>query len=160
MTVVAFSDSHRRYDRVHELFEKTHRTADLYIFLGDGISDIEDMLYLYPEKKILAVAGNCDYGSMEKFVGVTEGDRGHRIFYSHGHIQRVKWSLDELHRAAKENCCDLALFGHTHIKHCEYRDGIYLVNPGSLGNPHDGGQPSYAVIQLLREGILVNHVEL
>ncbi len=160
MTVIAFSDSHRHYDRVHELFEKTHRTADLYIFCGDGVDDLEDMVYLYPDKKIKMVAGNCDFGTMEKLADAVECDHGHKILFTHGHVQRVKWSLDELHMTAKQNGCDLAIFGHTHNRHCEYRDGIWLVNPGSIANPHDGLAPCYAVIQLLREGILVNHVEL
>ncbi len=160
MKIIAFSDSHRHYDRVHTLFDKTHLYADLYVFLGDGLDDLENMLYVYPEKKIKAVAGNCDFGHMEKLVDIIDCGNGHKALITHGHIQRVKWSLDELYRTAKDNGCDIALFGHTHEKKCQYRDGIYLVNPGSLGNPHDGGEPSYAVIDLLPNGILVNHVEL
>ncbi len=155
MKIIAFSDTHRRYDRVDKLFEKTHLYADLYVFLGDGIDDIENVSYLYPNKKIKAVAGNCDFSSMEKLVDVIDCGE-HKLFITHGHVQRVKWSLDELWSSAKQNGCDLALFGHTHEKHCEYRDGIYLVNPGSLGKPQYG-DPSYASIDLLPSGILVNH---
>ncbi len=158
MTVVAFSDTHRHYDRVHTLFEKTHLNTDLYIFLGDGVDDLEHMLYLYPNKKIRAVAGNCDFASMEKLTDVVDCG-GHRLYITHGHVQRVKYGLDELYLNAKRNSCDLALFGHTHERCCEYRDGVYLVNPGSLGKP-TYGEPSYAVIQLLKEGILVKHMEL
>ena len=41
--------------------------------------------------------------------------------------------LGELEHEARERKADVALFGHTHITHDEYIDGVRLFNPGSLG---------------------------
>ena len=35
------------------------------------------------------------------------------------------------------------LYGHTHIPHIDYHDGLWLVNPGSIG---DHRRPSYGVL--------------
>ena len=45
----------------------------------------------------------------------------------------VKYGLGELEHEARERKADVALFGHTHIAHDEYIDGVRLFNPGSLG---------------------------
>lgn len=158
MKIIAFSDTHRRFERVEKLFEKTHLYADIFCFAGDGLDDVENMFYLYPTKPIHQVAGNCDWGAMEKFIDVFEVE-GHKILLTHGHLQNAKYGPDGLLRSARDNGCDLVIFGHTHEKLCEYHDGIYLVNPGSLGHPHDG-VPSYAVIDVSQKGILVSHIEL
>lgn len=159
MKIVAFSDSHRRSDRVHDLFERTQHYADMYVFCGDGLDDVENMFYLYPNKEIVQVAGNCDFGSFEQFSRIVTTPH-HKIFVTHGHYQDVKYSLDRLYQTAKDNGCDIALFGHTHEKHCEYRDRIYLINPGSLGKPHYGETAGYCVIDLSDKGVLVSHMEL
>lgn len=159
MKLIVFSDSHRRSDRVHELFERTHHYADMYVFCGDGLDDVENMFYLYHDKPIVQVAGNCDYNSFEKLTRTVEA-AGHKIFVTHGHFYYVKDGLDRLYDTAKQNGCDVVLFGHTHQRYCEYRDGIYLVNPGSLGKQRYGEQISYCVVDLSEKGVLVSHMEL
>ncbi len=158
MKIIAFSDSHRRSDRVDKLFEKTHLYTDLYIFLGDGLSDIENMFYIYPEKKMICVSGNCDFSATEPFVRETVCE-GKKIVCTHGHMQRAKFGLSGLENLAKQTGADVVLFGHTHEKKCEYIDGVYYINPGSLGIPHDG-VPTYAVIDVSEKGVLCSHVAL
>ena len=159
MRIIAFSDSHRHYQNVSKLFDQTQLTTDLYIFLGDGEGDLDNMQFLYPDKKILTVAGNCDYNSMEPFVGTIEV-AGKRIIYTHGHLQHVGLGMDGLKKLAKDNGADVVLFGHTHVRRCEYEDGIYYINPGSLGKPRDGLPPSYAAIDIIPAGVLCTHAEL
>ena len=36
--------------------------------------------------------------------------------------------------------------GHTHYKMSRTCGGVHIVNPGSLGQPRDGGWPTYAVV--------------
>ncbi len=36
--------------------------------------------------------------------------------------------------------------GHTHYAMCRERAGVLFLNPGSVGQPRDGGWPSYAVL--------------
>ena len=50
---------------------------------------------------------------------------------------------------------DIALFGHTHLVHEEYdpESGIYLFNPGSIGEPREG-KTSYGILSLAGENVL------
>ncbi len=159
MRIIAFSDTHRHHDRVHRLFEQTHLTTDLYIFLGDIESDIDNMFALYPDKRILSVPGNCDHASLNPAVGVTEA-AGKKIIFTHGHRHLVNFGISQLKSLAEQNGADMVLFGHTHVRYCDYKDGVYFVNPGSLGEPRDSRAPSYAVIDIIPQGILVSHAEL
>ena len=61
-------------------------------------------------------------------------------------------------RAAKENNCNIALFGHTHEKYYSYEDGLHLFNPGSIGSGYGGA--SYGVINITDKGILLSHGRL
>ncbi len=159
MRIIAFSDTHRHRDRVHRLFQETQLTTDLYIFLGDVLPDIENMNSLYPGKEILSVPGNCDFGSYDPDTVTTEV-MGKIIVCTHGHRYGVRFGISGLKNLAAEKSADLVLFGHSHIRYCNYVDGVYYVNPGSLGEPRDGLKPSYAVIDVIPEGILVSHAEL
>ncbi|MGI6404129.1 MAG: metallophosphoesterase family protein [Oscillospiraceae bacterium] len=54
---------------------------------------------------------------------------------------------------------DICCFGHTHTPLSLYRDGVYLLNPGSLSQPRVGF-PSYAVIDLTQAGVAIHHTTL
>jgi len=43
---------------------------------------------------------------------------------------------------------DGILLGHTHKQHAEQFDDGLIVNPGSVGQPRDGTQASYAVVDV------------
>lgn len=159
MRIVSFSDSHRNHLNVHKLFEQTELTTDLYIFLGDGVSDLDNIFALYPNKKIVAVAGNCDWHSKEPYIDSIEV-KGKKIVFTHGHLHDVRWGLDGLERLARQNSADIVLYGHTHIRSCEYKNGVYFINPGSLGSPRDGLPPCYAAIDIIPAGVLCTHAEL
>ncbi len=159
MRIIAFSDTHRNPKKVRRLFEQTYLTTDLYICLGDTEGDLDGVVQLYPEKAVLNVAGNCDWGSKEPLVGTVEA-MGKKIVYCHGHTQRVRFGLEGLTALAEQNGADLVLYGHTHVRRCDYIDGVYYINPGSLAYPRDFLAPSYAAIDIIPAGILCTHAEL
>lgn len=108
-----------------------------YIFhLGDNISDAR-----YIERKscakVICVKGNCDVGDhgdeVEKVVL-----KGQKILLTHGHQFKVKYSYDRIYYKALEEKVQAVLFGHTHKPFCEYREGIWMLNPGSAGESFDG----------------------
>ncbi|MFR3419646.1 MAG: metallophosphoesterase family protein [Eubacterium sp.] len=39
----------------------------------------------------------------------------------------------------KRRNADIVLFGHTHNQYTEYLDGLYIMNPGSVGMNGDYG---------------------
>lgn len=151
MRIVVISDSHGRSDLAERIVEE-QPTARHIFFLGDLTADAENLMYLYPQKELHAVSGNCDIFSPYPCEAIAEV-AGHRIFYAHGHTLGVKYGTERLLRAAAENECDIVLYGHTHISKTVYENGIYLVNPGSCARPREGAR-SYAVIDIENNGIM------
>ncbi len=151
MRIVVLSDSHKRSDLIEKILY-SQETAKHVFFLGDHADDIEDLQYLFDDKKFYILSGNCDYySSFPSSAIATIG--GKKIFYTHGHTLSVKHGTEKLLANAKAGGYDIVLYGHTHISNILYEDGIYIVNPGSLGQPRDFNR-SYAVIDIEPNGIM------
>ena len=157
MRIVVISDSHKRTAVIDKILNN-QKDATHVFFLGDNTADIEDFEFMYPEKKFYIVCGNCDYYSTHPVFGL-ENICGKRILFTHGHTISVKYGIQRLRELAKENKCDIALFGHTHVSQIVYEDGLYLVNPGSCSQSRNG-PPSYAVIDITQNGIMPIIIEL
>lgn len=157
MRVIVISDSHGNGNVVDRII-RNEPQAEAVIFLGDVTNDIEDFTYEYTNKKFYIVSGNCDIFSSYPYTAVaTLG--GERIFITHGHTLGVKGGIGNLIKAAKQQDCKIALYGHTHVSNIKYEDGLYIVNPGSCARSRDGGN-SYAVIDIRDNGILTSIVRL
>ncbi len=157
MRIIVISDSHKRSDIVEKIIY-AQPEAKAVFFLGDCAGDIEDLQYIFPNMRFFILSGNCDYFSTFPSTDmVTFG--GKKIFYTHGHTLSVKYGIENLLKTARQNGCDIALYGHTHISDILYEDGIYLVNPGSCSRAR-GGRPSYAVIDIMENGIKPIIIEL
>lgn len=167
-TIVIFSDVHGRADRVRELVSR-HRDATTFLFLGDGLRDVDESLFSARGAALVSVRGNCDafsLGSPEE----TMLDLGNiRLLLMHGHRLSVKSGLDRALAYASARGADVLLFGHTHLPEeryfsegTEFSDGTCLAhpmwafNPGSLGEPR-GGKPSYGLLQIRNGQMLFSH---
>lgn len=152
MRILIISDSHGKGHIVDKII-KDQSSAKHIFFLGDVVRDIEDLTYEYTDRTFHIVSGNCDYNSFYPVSDIAKiGDTG--IFYTHGHPFSVKSSTERLAQAARERSCKIALYGHTHVSHISYENGVYIVNPGSVSRPRDGTAPSYAVIDIEENGIM------
>ncbi len=155
------SDTHGRADLLMEAISR-HTDLDAVIFLGDGISDMEFVSEYFRLRKNswLAVRGNCDFDrifrSMPLEKTATLDVLGHRIVYTHGDNYGVKSGMDGLYALAKNTKADIVLYGHTHRRKEEYRDGVYYVNPGSLYYG-DGGR-SCAILTLEEKNVLFSYL--
>ena len=49
---------------------------------------------------------------------------------------------------AYDNGCDIVLYGHTHVSKMTWKNGIFLMNPGSTTSPRDGKTPSYGILTI------------
>lgn len=107
------------------------------LFLGDGARDADAVEAAFPALAFYRVSGNCDIGGFTPESGLAAFG-GVLFFYTHGHNYQVKSGLGGLWQEAKRRGADVALFGHTHVAHCELVEGIYLFNPGSLSLPRNG----------------------
>lgn len=158
MRIVVFSDTHGKFDVIKDIIDR-QSYAYAYIFLGDGVREIDDIKCYFPDKKIYAVCGNCDWASTLPGVGLTVL-KGKKIMYTHGHMYNVRYSKEGIKHLARENKADIILFGHTHERYFEYEDGLYVLNPGSASQPRDGKPASYAYIDITDAGVVCNHVDV
>ena len=163
MKCLCFSDSHGTSDYMRRAL-KLHPDAEVIFFLGDGLSDAEELLY-DKSRAWLAVKGNCDYISELGGAFVKKLDSitllGKKIVFTHGDLYGVKYGTDGIISLAKEQGADIVLFGHTHIPFEKYipsedEGGIYLFNPGSIGVPYRSNT-SYGVINITDDGVIFSH---
>ncbi len=143
MKILVFSDSHGAMGKMVEAME--HERPHHVFFLGDHYRDGIELSQLYPDIPMDIVRGNCDWGKGPD-LRVVELE-GVRFLLTHGHLQYVKSGLDELLQEAKNRQVQVACFGHTHLAKVVYREGIYLMNPGSAGGCH--AREGYGVIEAL-----------
>lgn len=140
MKVVVMSDSHGCNEEMEFVINKEKNT-DLWLHCGD--------ICMPPHAygKLVTVRGNNDYYNypIERIINVP----GHRILMLHSHTLPYYGSREEmLVERAKENRCDIVLFGHTHVPVLKKIEGITLLNPGSLYHNRNGSPISYAVMRL------------
>lgn len=148
------SDTHKDEASLRKaVLEQTK--AEIVIHLGDGADEAQKMKDSFPEKMFLMVRGNCDWGSTLPAIGEITVD-GKKIFYTHGYSYNVKYGLGEAISAARSHKADILLFGHTHEALCDYEDGLYIMNPGSLF----GSRGTYGIIDITEAGIVTNIIKI
>jgi len=96
---------------------------------------------------ILCVRGNCDtevdqmvldFPILAPYALLPLGSR--LLFATHGHIYHEK-ALPPLKTG------DILLHGHTHVPTWEEKEGIWILNPGSLTIPKGGSKRSYMTLE-------------
>lgn len=149
--VLIVSDSHSRHEHLEQVMERVQ--PDLILHLGDS-EDYEDLIAAEAPCPVVIVRGNCDYGRELPDQEIVSLGR-HRALLVHGHRHNVRSELATLARMAREQDCDVAMFGHTHIPELTEEDGVIIYNPGSISLPRqDGRKPSYIVLDVDANGEL------
>lgn len=154
MRILVISDTHGDESALRRAILAQPK-AEVVIHLGDGELEMERARPSFPERMFLQVRGNCDWGSSLPATGLYTAE-GAAIFYTHGHAYGVKAGLYNAICAAREQRARVLLFGHTHKALTDYDDGLYIMNPGSLG----GWQASYGTLDITPQGIVTNIVRL
>ncbi len=154
MKILVFSDSHSNQKYIEKALEMHNFCADLVIFLGDGIRDIENVKSRHSHLNFFVVKGNCDVFSSAEYPNYSVLDLdGIKVLITHGHLFGVKSGYDRILYKAAEMEADAVFFGHTHvpIEYSTYvgEKRIQLFNPGSIA--YSG---TYGVINT-SNGILV-----
>lgn len=164
MKIIVMSDSHGESSAVEKVV-KLHEDADLFVHLGDGEKEVHLLTQTIPwfAEKLFFLKGNCDSGRLLKPTHtqiIMPLPWRHRFFAAHGDMLQVKYGTARIMHEARKAEADMVFYGHTHTRDCRYEDGLYIINPGSLGCPRDGTPPSYAVISVSSKGILANLVDV
>lgn len=150
MRILVVSDSHGDGSVIDSAIALSGNT-DMIVHCGDGAMEASLLRSRYPDKMVVSVCGNCDFGSVVPSVELFSVE-GKKLFVTHGHLYNVKSGLYTLACAAREAGADIVLFGHTHIPFESYEDGLYMLNPGSIR----GCDGTYGFVDITDKGIVTN----
>ncbi len=140
MKILVLSDSHNSFSSILRAMEN-ERNIDMIIHAGDVHRDVEDIMIMWPNIPCAYVLGNNDFfvhdAPNQRFFEVC----GKKIFLTHGHLYGVKSSTARVEYEARKLGADICIFGHTHTRHLEEKDGLWILNPGAASR-------SYGIIQI------------
>lgn len=158
---LAVSDIHGALDGAETLLEAIRRhQPDRILCPGDILyhGPRNDLPASYAPKKvieimnslkdkIIAVRGNCEaevdqmvleFACMADYRTIPFGKR--TVYMSHGHIYNPE-------RLPDLDAGSIFLYGHTHIPCAYQKEGIYILNPGSVSLPKNGHPRSYGILE-------------
>ncbi len=146
--ILIISDSHGDSRTLMQALDEQPEAAYI-IHLGDGAAEMASLASTCTAT-VYQVRGNCDGFSTlptEQEIRIA----GIPFLITHGHRYHVKGGTGALVADAKRRGVRVALFGHTHQSLTRYDDGLYLINPGSLG--YSG---TYATVDIVGSDIAAN----
>lgn len=146
MKVLIVSDTHGRDSNLEKAVYQ-EAPFDYLIHCGD-VEGREFFIEALAECPCCIVSGNNDF-----FSDLPREDEivleGRKFLVTHGHYYGVSIDHYGIADEARSRGCDVALFGHTHKPVIEEKDGILVMNPGSLSYPRQiGRKPSYIVMNI------------
>lgn len=148
MKILIVSDTHRHNDILKKVIDRTS-PIDLLIHLGDS-EGTDEAIREMAGCPVLIVAGNNDFFSgLKKEISTVIGK--YRIFLTHGHQHNLSSGYESLIKSS--NGADIIMFGHTHKPLIFMKNGIVVLNPGSVSYPRQEGRlPSYIIMELDKNG--------
>lgn len=149
MKVLVISDTHGNIENAKSVLDQVIPSGvKTVLHCGDYISDARLLEKFYPQLEVYGVYGNCDVGFGGAYSEVITLE-GVSIYISHGHRYGVKWGeYDEVVIDAMAHEATVAICGHSHQAYLEKKQGILIMNPGSLTLPRDSKYPSYGILEL------------
>lgn len=146
MRVLIVSDTHGR----HTTLDRALREAgdiDMFVHLGD-VEGGEEYINAVVTCEKHIVRGNNDFFS--DLPREEEFEIGkYKVFISHGHTYYVSLDPGHIREEGEARNADIVMFGHTHRPFFEQREGITVLNPGSLSFPRqEGRRGSYMIMEM------------
>ena len=119
--VLILSDTHQ-YNEMFQNILEIHNDADIKIHCGDACVFKDDPII----KNFYVVMGNHDFAGFDHHKIISP------FFITHGHLENIYYTLDNVIKLAKDNDCTIVCHGHTHIAFFDIIEGITIINPGSI----------------------------
>ena len=143
MKILVVSDMHGR-DRELETAVEREAPFDKLIHCGD-VEGREIFIEALADCPCCIVAGNNDFFcDLPREQEITIG--GKKALVTHGHYYGVSIDLSGIADEARSRGCEIAFFGHTHKPVVAQKNGVLVINPGSLAYPRQSGRKSSYVI--------------
>ena len=77
----------------------------------------------------------------------------YKVFITHGHAYYVSLDPEYIFEEGQARKADIVMYGHTHRPFFEQKDGITVLNPGSLSFPRqEGRKGSYMIMEIEADG--------
>lgn len=156
--ILVVGDSHGDTGSLRQAIRR-HPDITRVLHCGDGEADVIALRSAFPSLGFDAVRGNCDLGEVFPLELVLR-IAGRRVFVTHGHCYGTKVSMESLLEQGRSARADIVLFGHTHHPLIERREGILVVNPGSIAGRFPARTATYAVLDLSEGDITAELYEL
>ena len=172
MKILIVSDSHGTNGPLRTAIMR--ESPDMLIHLGDAEYSVQEIAKWTgsPKTPCIFVKGNCDTYSHDTSLLKNSAVftlNGHKIFCTHGHLQRVNYGLLTLSLTAQEQGCDICMFGHTHVPYDSFGDAVSdfdryydsgygsmsgprILNPGSISLPRGGSKRSCMIMEMEDDG--------
>lgn len=148
MKIVVISDTHGNLSRLDEVMAK-EGDIDMFLHCGDICGDEELLKNRTGVAAVQIVAGNMDFNGYSPAYRLVDLPYKHLAFMTHGHRYGVNYGTEMLEDEAASVAADIALYGHTHVPEIHKKNGLWVMNPGSLAYPRQRDRRcSYGVIEL------------
>ena len=146
MRILVLSDTHGDISRACQVYHILQKQGqvDLIIHCGDYYKDAIHMSERLGASTVW-VKGNTDGSFSENDYAIVDTECG-SLLVTHGHMENVDFSQQNLYYKALEHGCCAAIFGHTHRAVSAEVGGVHLFNPGSLTKPRDGSGGTFGLI--------------
>lgn len=150
MKVLIVSDTHRHNENLRIALQKVGR-IDMLIHCGDA-EGTEELIRGMIDCPMCVVAGNNDFFTRLPADACFELE-GKKIMITHGHYHHVSVGVERLVQDALSRGVDIVIYGHTHRPMMEIRNGIVVLNPGSISYPRQADrEPTYMVMEVDKYG--------
>lgn len=154
MRIAVLSDTHLRLGKSLPRFVWEQLTQiDMIIHAGDltHMGLLEELSCIAP---VRAVRGNCDGSDVSlPDRDIIECDT-FRIGLIHGDSGKGKSTPERAYLAFKDTSVDIIIFGHSHTPYMEWRDEIFMFNPGSPTDKRRELQYSFGILKI-EEGEII-----
>lgn len=148
--ILVISDTHGQFfylDKLHD----TLRKVDSVIHLGDVARDGDYVRALFGCPLDMVMGNNDFFTDLPGEYTIRLGR--HVALLTHGHTYSLYNGTDRLVGRAKAVGADTVMFGHTHCPLVDARQGILLINPGSISRPRQPGRhPTYVLLEIDETG--------
>ena len=149
MLVGIVSDTHGDKDAITKVINVL-KDCDLIIHAGDNFID-GIAIHKAMDKPVFGVVGNCDFEACEEELELEI--ESFKFYITHGHLYKVKTSIEFLEKQAQKLDAKVVIYGHSHEANILLKDEILYINPGSPSKPRGKNVPTLAILKI-EDGLL------